>query len=639
MSSAEKVRQTQVLLWRDARKADRMLGCDLRMWDQKTDKNTQFLDCQAKPTPDITVVHQIGDSVQESEDCVKSGEIRLLRRTASVAREHLQSQYFGSVSATDLLRRRRTVDLPFCASSCFFSIHHHRHKQRAPLFRDMASLRTTTAVRAAVARSVLAAPGRTTRARSASAPGIPQQLRLASSEPAKHVGNVETPGFRPRPSISGPGAVRVGTLFTSLIALAVAVTGYGLYEYYTSFSAWPPVIRDDLRAAIKARNRGDARRAESYFRKALATARGIKGELNEPTPTPRGQPEGERGEAMLKISGIAIALAALLEGEGKVGEAYAVLEDVWDEIMQRSTYANVAEEKGEWRRGQRDRMRAVQIAQKLGMLGQLPEVRISLMEKAKGAQLPEDGEKEKKHRFSLTGTAESSDPAEKWLVWSVEELFRLVLPADVHASALAAAAGPTTSPENPKASSSSTTAATLNSVAPPTSISLADLDLPAWVTKLDLLSSIEALGTFYATKSLPEYAVPLYLQTLSILLPPSATASPTASERCKAGLVMNNLSQLLSGSNVKDATKWALKGLEVTDKTVQMAGFEQAPQAPQQAGSEAKPIEVVQTTEERTQEVRFECLGVKLTLLYNLGVLSDVSIFRASSLLLSLPRL
>ena len=102
---------------------------------------------------------------------------------------------------------------------------------------------------------------------------------------------------------------------------------------------------------------------------------------------------------------------------------------------------------------------------------------------------------------------------------------------------------------------------------------------------------------------------------------------------------MNNLSQLLSGSNVKDATKWALKGLEVTDKTVQMAGFEQAPQAPPQAGSGAKPIEVVQTTEERTQEVRFECLGVKLTLLYNLGVLSDVSVLRASSLLLSLPRL
>ena len=484
----------------------------------------------------------------------------------------------------------------------------------------MTSLRTATAARAAFRSTLLSTPPR--QARLLPRSQVLSQFRSASStsEPAKRVGNVETPGFRPRPSVSGPGAVRVGTLFTSLVALAVAVTGYGLYEYYTSFSAWPASIRDDLRAALKARNRGDARRAESYFRKALATARSIKGELNEATPTPKGQPKGLEGEAMLKISGIAIALAALLEGEGKVEESYEVLQDVFDEVMQQGKYEKVAEEKGEWKRSDRDRMRAVQIAQKLGLLGQLPEVRIALLEKARaasGAQEDVEGNAEgKKYRFSLTGTAESQDPAEKWLVWSVEELFRLVLPADVHASALAAAAAPS---EPNSAAPSPAPTQTLKSVTPPTSISLADLDLPSWVTKLDLLSSIESLGTFYAAKGLPEYAVPLYLQTLSILLPPTPSSAPTASERCKAGLVMNNLSQLLSGSNIADATKWATKGLEITDKTVQLAGFEQA------ASEAQKGVQVVQSSEERTQEVRFECLGVKLTLLYNLGVLSDVS--------------
>ncbi|SJX61281.1 uncharacterized protein SRS1_10276 [Sporisorium reilianum f. sp. reilianum] len=478
----------------------------------------------------------------------------------------------------------------------------------------MASLRTVTAATRTVARSTPLArhqPLRaiqrtfsTTRLSSSSSPPKP-----SSSTSNTSLGNVETPGFRPRPSVSGPGAVRVGTLFTSLIALAVAVTGYGLYEYYTSFSAWPVSIRDDLRAALKARNRGDARRAESYFRKALATARAIKAELNERTPTPKGAPQGEVGEAMLKISGIAIALAALLEGEGRVEESYGVLEDVWDEVMQRGKYVDVGEEKGEWKRSDRDRMRAVQIAQKLGMLGQLPEVRIALLNKAKLAHAAQaqDGE-DNKFRFSLTGTADSQDPAERWLVWSVEELFRLVLPTDVHASALAAAAAA------PSAQTAQPAPPTLTTVAPPTSISLADLDLPAWVTKLDLLASIESLGTFYATKNLPEYAVPLYLQTLSILLPPHPASSPTASERCKAGLVMNNLSQLLSGRNIKDATQWALKGLEVTDKTVQLAGFEAPPTA-----------QVVHSSDERTSEVRTECLGVKLTLLYNLGVLHDMA--------------
>lgn len=489
----------------------------------------------------------------------------------------------------------------------------------------MTSLRTASTAARAVARSSSRSQHFTNRtiAPTAISPVFAArqarvQTRLASTEPAKQVGNVETPGFRPRPSVSGPGAVRVGTLFTSLIALAIAVTGYGLYEYYTSFSAWPVSIRDDLRAALKARNRGEARRAESYFRKALATARDIKGELNEPTPTPKGEPEGQRGEAMLKISGIAIALAALLENEGRVVEAYEVLEDVWQEVMEKGEYAGVVErEKGEWKRGDRDRMRAVQLAQKLGMLGQLPEVRVELLSKVKAqGEVGEEGAS-KPARFALTGTAESQDPAERWLVWSVEELFRLVLPADVHASALAAAAQPQDA--KAEATEKGGAAGTLKSVAPPSSVSLADLDLPAWVTKLDLLSSIEALGTFYAGKGLPEYAVPLYLQTLSILLPPTnqSTRSPTASERCKAGLIMNNLSQLLSGSNVKDATKWALKGLDITDKTVQLAGFE----SPSTSGQK----EVVQSSEERTQEVKYECLGVKLTLLYNLGVLSDMA--------------
>lgn len=498
----------------------------------------------------------------------------------------------------------------------------------------VSSLRTVAGTSRNIARSAL--PSRHQRFAARALPAIVHRklssTRLtsqtsSSSKPtvsaSTSVGNVETSGFRPQPSITGPGVVRVGTLFTSLITLAVAVTGYGLYEYYTSFSAWPVVIRDDLRAALKARNRGDARRAESYFRKALATARSIKAELNEPTPTRQGSAKGEAGEAMLKISGIAIALAALLEGEGMVEESYVVLEDVWEEVMERGKYASVSEQKGEVKRSDRDRMRAVQIAQKLGMLGQLPEVRLGLLDKMKADQSGEQDQGGKKHRFRLTGTADSQDPAEKWLVWSVEELFRLVLPAEVHASALAAASSPSLDSNATTSSSEQVIPTSLTNLTPPTSISLADLDLPAWVTKLDLLSSIESLGTFYASKNLPEYAVPLYLQTLSILVPPTnpTIAPPTASERCKAGLVMNNLSQLLSGSNIKDATSWAIKGLEVTDKTVQLAGFESSPSA----SAKADKVQVVQSSDERTQEVRTECLGVKLTLLYNLGVLNDVS--------------
>ncbi len=90
-------------------------------------------------------------------------------------------------------------------------------------------------------------------------------------------------------------------------------------------------------------------------------------------------------------------------------------------------------------------MRAVQIAQKLGQLGQLPEVRLALLDKAKLASVNQEGG-DGKFKFALTGTAESQDPARRWLVWSVEELFRLILPADVRSSALAAASTPDSQP-------------------------------------------------------------------------------------------------------------------------------------------------------------------------------------------------
>lgn len=257
-------------------------------------------------------------------------------------------------------------------------------------------------------------------------------------------------------------------------------------------------------------------------------------------------------------------------------------------------------------------MRAVSIASKLGQLGQLPEVRVELLDKL--------GEGSK--RVSLTGTADSKDPAERYLVWSVEELFRIMLPQDVRQKALEAAASSNSEQANQKAGQfdlgSATQKGDPSQPSQAEQISLAELQLPPWVTKLDILASIESLGTFYSVHQVPEYAVPLYLQALSILLPKNG--SPTVSERCKAALVMNNISQLMSVTNVEGASKWATKGLGYVEDTVAKAGFDTPSANKPRVGT------VVQSSDERTQEVRQECLGVRLTLLYNLGVLSDVSI-------------
>ena len=55
----------------------------------------------------------------------------------------------------------------------------------------------------------------------------------------------------------------------SLSIAGLAITAVGLVDYFSSFKTWPKELRSDLRTAIKARNSGDARRSEKYFRKCV----------------------------------------------------------------------------------------------------------------------------------------------------------------------------------------------------------------------------------------------------------------------------------------------------------------------------------------------------------------------------------
>jgi hypothetical protein len=42
-------------------------------------------------------------------------------------------------------------------------------------------------------------------------------------------------------------------------------------EYYFTLDTWPEPIRTPLKAAIKAKNRGDWERSETYFRKYVVS--------------------------------------------------------------------------------------------------------------------------------------------------------------------------------------------------------------------------------------------------------------------------------------------------------------------------------------------------------------------------------
>lgn len=106
------------------------------------------------------------------------------------------------------------------------------------------------------------------------------------------------------------------------------------------------------------------------------------------------------------------------------------------------------------------------------------------------------------------------DEEEKWLVWAVEEVLRL------------SGLGMT----NAKSDSGSS--------------ALEDLELPSWMSKTDLGAPLEALGALYAKKGKIEYAVPLYLQAISLLLPRKEN-NVSVEHQCRAAQLMNNLSELI----------------------------------------------------------------------------------------------
>lgn len=88
----------------------------------------------------------------------------------------------------------------------------------------------------------------------------------ADTSPQRRFVPPPTPGGKIQPGGSQRGP-RVGTLVLGLIAIGVGATVLGLVDFFGSLKTWPKEVRDDLRTAIKARNRGESRRAEAHFRR------------------------------------------------------------------------------------------------------------------------------------------------------------------------------------------------------------------------------------------------------------------------------------------------------------------------------------------------------------------------------------
>ncbi|KAI0278096.1 hypothetical protein BGY98DRAFT_1097003 [Russula aff. rugulosa BPL654] len=132
---------------------------------------------------------------------------------------------------------------------------------------------------------------------------------------------------------------------------------------------------------------------------------------------------------------------------------------------------------------------------------------------------------------------------ERWLTWSVEEVLKL-------AKAIGSSKPRSDNEEN--------------------QLVLSDLELPKWASVTDIGAPLESLGAFYARIGKLTFAVPLYLHTISLLVPP--VTSPKRRLLKSSAELMNNLSELFMRSAPTPAAlhqseAWARQALSLLQKT------------------------------------------------------------------------
>ncbi|KAF6764144.1 hypothetical protein DFP72DRAFT_870869 [Ephemerocybe angulata] len=270
------------------------------------------------------------------------------------------------------------------------------------------------------------------------------------------------------------------------------------HNIWRSMTIWPKELRSDLRQGLLEDLRGNREISAQYLYRAWKEAKDM--------------PIDKFGyHPYLKVSGIAIALAGVLEADGKAENAYHIYQEALQVLQVEGSDSPTARIRSGL--SPPERMRAVAIAYKLGEL-------------AHALGKPKEEE-------------------EKWLVYSVESVLKDVM-------------GSSEADFEPKEG-----AAQLKEL-------METLRTPRWAVKHDIAAPFEALGAFYSREGKIIYAMPLYLQAISILMPPPPQ-STTAEDQCRAAQLMGNISELIlrtknDPESLVQAEAWANKGLEIASR-------------------------------------------------------------------------
>ncbi|KAG8894430.1 hypothetical protein FRC00_008978, partial [Tulasnella sp. 408] len=240
----------------------------------------------------------------------------------------------------------------------------------------------------------------------------------------------------PEPNSRKRGPLEVSA-FEEILAFVALGVGFWMYKTYDSMGEWPEEVRNDLRAAVKAKQKEDWRTAASYFERAYNTA-----------VTLPDQAASFGVDSAIKISAIALSLADVLESAGDLSRAYSIYGAAFAELIHNLpslSESNTALEADQQRR-------AMRIAVKMAELGEHILHLQALGRPPEGADYGPTDEAEVKEKFD----------------WALTEALRLRR----------------TSVQLPEMGKKENDT----------------LNLPAWVKKVDLTSVMTRVGEYYLRK-------------------------------------------------------------------------------------------------------------------------------------------
>ncbi|KAI5121720.1 hypothetical protein M0805_002113 [Coniferiporia weirii] len=371
--------------------------------------------------------------------------------------------------------------------------------------------------------------------------------------------------------------IRVSYIIGALLVFGVSATAWGLYEFYMTLTMWPKEVRGDLRAGLRAKQRGDLKLSQRHLARAWEVVNTLPPSSLSPDP-------------YLKISGVAIVLAEVLEADHQLEQAFTILREALSFFIRDQRHPSIpVSAPAPPSSSSTPPAAPAKPAPRLTLLSLLDSERTA----TPSADADECDTRTRMRAVALAlklgALAEAlSRPAEEevWLSFAVAEVLRVVraeygLAHDVRRGFVGVGTSSrvesTSTPEQGRTDAETNSEQTqqevhehgIRDILGPNAID-GELGLPPWVslTKTELAAPMERLGAFYARQGRAGNAITLYRVASALLVQPKPKSLSAAQAKRRSPPSVQELCQALQIENAHMALLMDLRRTHPNDAVV-----------------------------------------------------------------------